>query len=769
MEEREPTAGLGAPLSEGAEDDSWGENSGDEDQRDIERRIRAVSINLQNVHLSAIDNAAEARQEEELAPAIAEVIDLTGARTRRAVKSKPRNIRNRSIREPNCSLEQLKHMNMLLTRGTAVQIKLQEGLYKIGFIIIQDIIETPEGVRLRGMPFTRTRHLRGMLPRLRNEVCMVLELDDDDERRPEEQAPIDISIGEVEAIRNIHFTNADFPENRFAWEVYGNVRDVEAHGMLICRWKFTRRYKSSAERQKPSKTPSEFIIEHLRHRDIPKRRFQVMDLTRLNKWRGGKVPGGTYTPQDIFREAEVTVDLEDRNQPLDSAGWTTAEPGQKYTFGDMFCGAGGASCGARKAGFHVKMGCDMAKAACATYRAAFPEATLFEMDIADFINYIPDENFRVDVLHISPPCQYWSPAHTIEGKNDEANIAVLFCCHFLVKKLRPRILTVEQTFGILHPRFEHYFNALIHGFTQYGYSVRWKVENLTNWGLPTQRKRLIMFGTCPGEELLPFPPPTHAASPARGDGRRKFTKIRDFMHKIPRGAERWDPLHNLATVAPRAAPRYDPDTTLARAITCNGGYGNYHYSGRRDFTVREYAVLQTFPADYPFREGEYKRQIGNAFPPLVVKAIYNHIRLWLQSRDLTHSDWSTDPQDDPDEPCVMLVNSEGEDGDEGAEAGGCGVKGDEDGDSDMEITGMRFKTDDSDLEITGIKLRRKRRATGGAEGESDGASDDTAMSDRDDDAPGLCIDGNQLLTRAHIDLTRSSMDLGGGHVDLTQE
>lgn len=96
------------------------------------------------------------------------------------------------------------------------------------------------------------------------------------------------------------------------------------------------------------------------------------------------------------------------------------------------------------------------------------------MDITDFITSdIPCP--RVDILHISPPCQFWSPVHTREGKNDEANIAALFVCLELTKKLRPRIVTLKQTFGLTHAKHAPFFNSLIGSFTYLGYSIQWSV------------------------------------------------------------------------------------------------------------------------------------------------------------------------------------------------------------------------------------------------------------------------------------------------------
>lgn len=94
---------------------------------------------------------------------------------------------------------------------------------------------------------------------------------------------------------------------------------------------------------------------------------------------------------------------------------------------------------------------------------------------------------RVDVLHLSPPCQYFSPAHTCPGKNDEVNSASLFACGELVDLAKPRLITLEQTFGLMHARFRQYLNSLLRMFAERGFSVRWKAVPLQNWVLYTAR------------------------------------------------------------------------------------------------------------------------------------------------------------------------------------------------------------------------------------------------------------------------------------------
>ena len=67
-------------------------------------------------------------------------------------------------------------------------------------------------------------------------------------------------------------------------------------------------------------------------------------------------------------------------------------------------------------------------------------------------------------------------------------------------------------------------------------------------------------------------------------------------------------------------------------MTTSGGQ-NYHPSGTRDFTLREYAALQGFPPNHVFAGSYVKKQIGNAVPPVVAKVLFESIKRQLDRVD----------------------------------------------------------------------------------------------------------------------------------------
>lgn len=103
-----------------------------------------------------------------------------------------------------------------------------------------------------------------------------------------------------------------------------------------------------------------------------------------------------------------------------------------------------------------------------------------------------------------------------------------------------------------------------------------------------------------------------------------------MIANIPVGA----PNHDIQALPGRGDPRAPYDgNRQAKTITCGGGVDSYHPSGLRRFTQREFASLQTFPLEFRFGPREVCKQIGNAVPPVLAKALYKEIKQSLQQTD----------------------------------------------------------------------------------------------------------------------------------------
>ncbi|KAK4189239.1 S-adenosyl-L-methionine-dependent methyltransferase [Podospora australis] len=516
---------------------------------------------------------------------------------------------------------------LVLRPGDSIEI-VPFGEHEIQFMRIKSIIWQPrrqgESILLRGWGFVRNRKLGGQLDRKTNELCLMAAMDASDPRPWQEQAMIEVPPASFLQSRDIRITNAPFPEHRFSPEDYERIGKfaMQELGPLVCR------LRKETWRLGQSKKPFEWAYVNIAEEeaDTP---FRMRDEHKVHRWRGLKAPGGSHNPKGTC-DAVLSVSDSDDESSVSTERLRRLTPGQRYTAGDIFAGAGGASRGMERAGLRLVYSLDHWSPAVASLRKNFQHqgTTIYDMDVDSFIKD-PSIDARVDILHLSPPCQFWSPAHTVAGQNDEANIATLYSCTHLIDKARPRLFTVEQTFGIVSKKFEQYFNMLINGFVRHGYSLRWKIVLLANYGVPQRRHRLIIIGAGPGEKLPPFPAPTHNEHGTNGlkiwmTPKETLKPVRGITDNV---------LHNpFGKVRFTHQKRPWDSMKMVNTITCSGGQ-NYHWTGKRDFTLLEYAVLQGFPTWHRF-EGPYiKKQIGNAFASTVVRLLYEHLTRCLLKED----------------------------------------------------------------------------------------------------------------------------------------
>lgn len=89
-----------------------------------------------------------------------------------------------------------------------------------------------------------------------------------------------------------------------------------------------------------------------------------------------------------------------------------------------------------------------------------------------------------------------------------------------------------------------------------------------------------------------------------------------------------------------AAP-YDANQPLHSCITTNGGQSDVHPSGRRSFNLQELACLAGFPQSHAFHgcKTSIRRQIGNAVPPPVAKAIFKQVIQTMRETDSVEAEW----------------------------------------------------------------------------------------------------------------------------------
>lgn len=333
-----------------------------------------------------------------------------------------------------------------------ISLELEDG----SFMRVEDVIPQPHDLRFFGRRLYRTTHpeAKTYLPKLNDELVWLTQNTDH------------ISIRKIRRIVPIRFTNhrTDF----------NNLTPGED---LTCRLKLTIRQNGVVII--PGHAPlsaEQCAIEWLTFAESDPGLGKPANQLRA-EWRGQTVPFGEASSSSMARDRQGVIDL--------------TVPDRAYTFGDAYCGAGGVSCGAKQAGVKLQWAVDIDKHALETYQLNFDDV---EVEHSDFFSFLTNDPkfLRVDIAHCSPPCQTWSPAHTVPCPRDDANSACVFSAGSLIRESRPRVLTMEETMG-LPQRFPVIFNRVVLDMVEFGYSVRWSVLGCDEYGVPQERKRLLLI------------------------------------------------------------------------------------------------------------------------------------------------------------------------------------------------------------------------------------------------------------------------------------
>ncbi len=353
-----------------------------------------------------------------------------------------------------------------------------------------------------------------------------------------------------------------------------------------------------------------------------------------------------------------------------------------YNVIDLFCGCGGFSKGFEEAGYDIKFGIDVWNDALVTYQKNFPDAIVLNEDITkitgkQILEMCHLRSDEVDVIIGGPPCQGFS----VSGKrmiDDERNKLYKSFVE-LVSDIKPKVFVMENVPGLIRLFKGIVGEQVLEDFTNIGYTVKKQVLSADNYGVPQQRKRVFFVGlnndyfTNPDKYVFPTPitaigelipawtskdaisdldfvpddrsmgenipyklPPQNEYQKMMRNGSSSILNHSITIHKektkkiiamVPDGGNYKDLPKELRDTR-KVHIAWTRMNSLKPCFTIDTGHNHhFHYRANRVPTVRESARIQSFPDTFEFIgiKTSQLKQVGNAVPPLLAKAIAESI------------------------------------------------------------------------------------------------------------------------------------------------
>ncbi|WP_374302908.1 DNA cytosine methyltransferase [Ferrovibrio sp.] len=304
---------------------------------------------------------------------------------------------------------------------------------------------------------------------------------------------------------------------------------------------------------------------------------------------------------------------------------------------ELCAGAGGQALGVEQAGFGHAALVEIDKWACQTLRLNRPHWQVIEDDLraADYSSWK-----RIELLAGGLPCPPFSVAGKQLGEKDERNLFEIGL--EIVEETRPHAVMFENVRGILDTVFDDYRARIAERLRRSGYTVSWRLLNASDFGVPQLRPRVVFVALPSGAaEHFKWPTPAPFDAPTVGEVLGPMMAAAGW-----RGAKQWAKRANdiAPTIVGGSKKHGGPDLGPTRAKKAWAALGvNGHlladappprdYVGMPILTVPMVARLQGFPEDWSFagKKTNAYRQVGNAFPPPVAKAVAQQIKAALKA------------------------------------------------------------------------------------------------------------------------------------------
>ena len=335
---------------------------------------------------------------------------------------------------------------------------------------------------------------------------------------------------------------------------------------------------------------------------------------------------------------------------------------------DLFCGVGGLTHGLVQGGIHVAAGIDIDPICKYPFEAnnssSFLERDIEQLKADDILPFYKGADFTL--LAGCAPCQPFS-SYSQSGRNSDYNSQWPLVSSFgrLVNKIKPDLVTMENVPQLAdHPVFQQFLKSLS------GYKKWWQVVECSSIGIPQTRKRLVLLASRLGSPSFEIPkeharrvtvrdtigalPPINAGDRDPEDALHTSSSLsplnlsrirashpggtwRDWPEELQASCHRKD----SGATYPSVYGRMEWDQPAPTITTQCFGYGNGrfgHPDQDRAISLREAAMLQTFPKSYkfvppsaPIKFNKLGRLIGNAVPVRLGEIIANSLVAHVQA------------------------------------------------------------------------------------------------------------------------------------------
>lgn len=337
---------------------------------------------------------------------------------------------------------------------------------------------------------------------------------------------------------------------------------------------------------------------------------------------------------------------------------------------DLFCGAGGLTRGLEEAGVAVEAGFDIDENCEYAYETN-NDATFVPADLADIARNEPeriegwlDKTADATLVAGCAPCQPFSPLNHGEDSSEHVKYGLLTAFGEVVEHIEPDYVVMENVYEI---RNAEIYDQFVNRLNRLGYNLNPDPDKRVycpDYNIPQKRRRWVVMASKRGridlggpintdpeeyptvEEKIDHLYPIRAGETHPDDWLHTARSLSDenierVSQSKPGGSwrdwdeELWLDCHkkesgsSFGSVYGRMVPDEPAPTITTQFYNLGSGrFGHYDTEQNRALSLREGAMIQTFPEDYNFAEGledlgmnKCGQMIGNAVPPELGKII----------------------------------------------------------------------------------------------------------------------------------------------------